>query len=361
MAGHAQTKRELTDQLYHAASHCEAEKVEELLRRGADPNGRREYGYNMLFCGVVMNSEQIVLALLRAGAKVNDVADPNTGATALHKAAEWGKSALINALLDHGAFIDKRNRWGQTALHVAASGWDDEDVELLLSRGAKTDIRGNEGETPLILAARGNELRNCRALLKRGADPNIPDREGSTPLLEALYRGDLEMTELVLQYGVKVNSADKLGHTPILVAAADGRADLVQLLLEHGANPSAQSKAGWSPLMAAAERGHVGPARLLLDRGADANARDKERRTALHYLLRPPYKVVSECISMPSFERTRVTITRRGSANLELLRLLLARGANVTLRDKKGKTPLQLAEEQGYKEAARLLREAGAR
>jgi ankyrin repeat protein len=58
----------------------------------------------------------------------------------------------------------------------------------------------------------------------------------------------------------------------------------VKLLLEHGANPNIQDyKYGWTPLHFAVKNCHVDVARVLLDYGADPTIRDNEGRTPLDY------------------------------------------------------------------------------
>jgi ankyrin repeat protein len=121
-------------------------------------------------------------------------------------------------------------------------------------------------------------------------------------LFFAAGSGDLaEVKRLVIGCGVDPNIQDKDGETPLHLAAWDGHLDVVELLLEHGANPNIQeNKYGKTPLHYAVSRRlenkfgrtllhftvsrrHVDVARVLLDHGADPTISDNKGRTPLDY------------------------------------------------------------------------------
>jgi ankyrin repeat protein len=77
-----------------------------------------------------------------------------------------------------------------------------------------------------------------------------------------------------------------------------------------------KDKDNWTPLHWAAHKGHVDVIRLLLEKGANVNAQDKDRWTPLHW---------------PAVRR-----------DVDVVRLLLEKGANVNAQEKDGWTPLHL-------------------
>jgi ankyrin repeat protein len=205
-------------------------------------------------------------------------------------------------------------------------------------------------------------------LLKKGADPNKWDWWGRTPLYLAVdlntipYGGrpdhisldattSLKLIELLLDAGANPNAQLKLfppyrslgadrgadqmltiGTTPLLRAAKAGDAPAIRLLIAHGANLELPNTAGITPLMAAAGIGSndidtrgrfktskeaVESVQVLLAAGADINARDNLGRTALH-----------------------------GAAFWgwnDVVKTLVAGGANVAAKDAKGMTPVDSA------------------
>ncbi len=114
--------------------------------------------------------------------------------TALHLAVEAGKSAVVEALLGHGAQV-----------HI--KGEDVHDVhESLLHESLKCPpfLGGKIGETPLHIAARIEETRGekcTKMLLKSGADTNLAMSNGMTPLHIAAESGNIAVLRLLLSNG----------------------------------------------------------------------------------------------------------------------------------------------------------------
>jgi Ankyrin repeats (many copies) len=106
-----------------------------LLDHGADPNIPNMHGLTPLeqACGHDKGSS-VVLAQLLLGAGANVNATDGDGETALHKAAYYGNSDVIEILLAHGASINATNKMGGTPLQVAGKP---EIAELLRQHGAK--------------------------------------------------------------------------------------------------------------------------------------------------------------------------------------------------------------------------------
>ncbi len=103
----------------------------------------------------------------------------------------------------------------------------------------------------------------------------------------------------------------------------------MRILLENGADPGAEDVNGFTPLHYAAMHSHFSLAALLLSGGADPNAHGCGF-TVLH--------------------------NAAGSGKKEYVELLLSRGADAGIRNRGGKTALEIAEARGYSDIAALLR-----
>jgi ankyrin repeat protein len=202
-------------------------------------------------------------------------------------------------------------RTGTLALSIALVTWS--------ATAAPADRR-------LVEAAKARDLVTIRTLIAARADVTIPQGDGATALHWAAHWDDAAIADVLIGAGAKVDAADDHGVTPLALACLNGSAALVERLLKAGANPNAASVVGETPLMIAAHTGNAAVVAQLLARGAAHGA-------AEHTLV---------------------------ENHVEVVRTLLAAGADATARSKNRFTPLLFAAQQGDVEIARLLIAAGA-
>lgn len=110
-------------------------------------------------------------AAVLAGASVDHY---NAGlATALHKAAEKGDSAMVSALIDSGASVNLKTRIGNdTALLLAAAHGRVEAAQVLLAGGADMSIKNSKGQTAFTVAS-ANRHAQVVKLLAQGTEPQM--------------------------------------------------------------------------------------------------------------------------------------------------------------------------------------------
>ena len=210
----------------------------------------------------------------------------------IHRAARKGDVEKVRKLLDQGADVSDRGRFG-TPLHAAAAGGHAELVSFLLERGADVNapaklgsesmLKGDHG-TPLHAAAACGHAELVSFLLERGADVNAR-RWGRTPLHDAVHEGQADCVRLLLKSGADIEAEDDNGVTPLAAARTEPhprrerarQAEIEQLLLDEGADPLHISEGEAADLAKqlfdAVGSSEAEKVRELLGRGADPNAR----------------------------------------------------------------------------------------
>jgi uncharacterized protein len=230
---------------------------------------------------------------------------------------------LATKLLDQGASVDARDRLGARPLSRAAKSGHLQMVDLLLSRAAPIDARNLAGATALYFAAEGSHIAIAQRLIERGADVKLTGRSGISPIAAAAYTGNDIIFDALLAHGADERAPDDTGKPPIVYAAAGARFEIVERLLVRNIDVNARYRNDLTLLMWAAgpdggapEAQAIKVVTYLLDAGAHIDDRDDRGRTAL-------------------------MIAAEGG-HAEIANLLLARGADPSLKDKAGKRAADL-------------------
>jgi hypothetical protein len=123
-------------------------------------------------------------------------------------------------------------------------------------------------------------LSQAKEWLDEGLPPNfLGDRIG-TGLMIGAWEGNIPLMELFVARGADVNQANSLGEQALQLAVWKGRAEAVRWLLDHGASVNREGKQ-WSALHYAAFAGHNDLIKLLIARGADVNAQTPNQSSVL--------------------------------------------------------------------------------
>ncbi len=394
-----------TSALAWAVRLGDAQMVGILLSAGAKPSAANEAGATPVMLATQSGDAVILDRLLAAGA------DPNapltkTGDTALMMAARTGKVEAVKVLLDHGAKVNAKETWGgTTALMWAVSERHPDVVKMLIDRGADVNAksyyvppssgRGFEGTTPvpakpnqpfeefasgmltpLMFAARENAIDSAKMLARAGADLNAQAGDGKDALSLAFFNGSYDVADFLLDSHVKVNQQDAQRFTPLFWAVDRRNMEtapnfpwmvtrdplpLIVKLLDAGADPNvvvnstprARMREG-SPrivyataIMRAAFSGDIELVKLLLAHGADPKIISADRETTLMAACGTGF--------INGYHRARPSAER-----LAVVKLLVGLGEDVNAEDNYGITPLMVAANLGDLDVVKYLVEKGA-
>ena len=134
----------------------------------------------------------------------------------LWEASRAGDVAVVTSLLDQGADVNAKFRYGTTALFKASERGHTAVVKVLLARGADPSVKDTfYGATAMTWALQNNHYEVVRALLEKDAS-GVGDvlttgaREGKTELVEiALSRGGAKAESLTAALATTMNDKEK--------------------------------------------------------------------------------------------------------------------------------------------------------
>jgi ankyrin repeat protein len=193
----------------------------------------------------------------------------------------------------------------------------------------------------LISAAERGDTTTVLELIADGAAINAQDARGRTPLMAATHANRVETVGVLIRAGADSNIRDDREDNPFLYAGAEGLLDILRLTIAGGADTKMTNRFGGTALIPAAERGHVAIVEeLLTHTDVDVNHINNLGWTAL---------------------LEAIVLSDGGPRHQQIVRLLIDHGADVTIADKDGVTPLQHARQRGFTEIERMLIQAGAR
>lgn len=181
-------------------------------------------GMSALQIAVEQHNTAIVTALLDHGARdletpYPDWDDQSATYTPLEAAVSRDDVGIVRALMAHGARVRP---------DILFNTEDADCARLLLDAGASLTARDGYGRT-VVSPAAFEDAAVLRLYLERGADPNSADPAGVTPLMLAAYNGKLENVRLLLDHGADPRCTDYYSHTALQIA---------QIAAPHGPNPS---------------------------------------------------------------------------------------------------------------------------
>lgn len=186
-------------------------------------------------------------------------------------------------------------------LQAAGSG-DTQTAMAAIADGVPIDAQGARRETAILRAARAGHLDTVRALVEAGADIDLQDDTCQNPFLFGCISGNVELVRAMVTAGADISRLTRFGGNGLTPAAEKGHVSVVKYLLENTAiDVNLTNSVGWTALIEA----------IILGDG--------------------------------------------GKGQQDIVRLLLEHGADPTMTDEWGKSPLELARREGFAEIAQIL------
>ena len=384
--------REGVTPLHMASLYGNSKIMSRLLKAGADAKQRGPAGETMLMLAARNGNPEAITLLIASGADVN-AKEPLRGTTALMWGVEQRHPAAVAALIDgkadvsakssgaglprnymanrvNGARVETANRIRAAA--AKAGRTYEEQLEIEQKNGTVAvrrigDFFGQQG------GQGGRNQQNAQATQAQraaaqaaGQDQNDQDDTdvivaglvgtgggGLTALVLAAREGDSESTKLLLAAGADINQTTEYGWTPLLTATNNRHYGLAEYLGEQGADVNKVNKGNWTPLYLATDnrnieggdfpvpkpdKDHLEYIKFLLQHGANPNTRVKDNT------------LTRTIFTMQWFQEAGTTAFIRAaqSSDLELLKLLLANGADPMIKTDHDDTALTAAAGMGW-------------
>ena len=203
-----------------------------------------------------------------------------------------------------------------------------------------TNKTNQEMEINLHKAVETNDLKMLTTLLNRNPNLEVKDDKGRTPLMRATYNNNYEIAKKLIVAGANVNAQDDILNSPFLYAGATGYIDILKLCLQHGADFNIFNRYGGSALIPAAEKRHVEIVQILT----------QTPNYPINHVNNLGWTALLEAIILGS----------RSQKQIEIVQILVDAGADFTIADFDGVTPLQHAKRNSLHEIAHILENAGA-
>ncbi|MDP0590317.1 MAG: ankyrin repeat domain-containing protein [Candidatus Endonucleobacter bathymodioli] len=257
---------------------------------------------------------EIVELLLYYGADVNGECNPSCE-TPLLLAVDNQYLEIFKTLLNNNANVNAINTNGNSVIHLVCRVEDTSMLKALLDHRPNVDAKDYNGQTALHHVVTKNMVDHTQLLLSAGASANIKNDEGVTPIFLTIY--DNVLLNILLHHNSHLDYADSKGYTLLHHAIRNGRIDTMHILLESGANVNVTNASGSTPLHYAASH---------------------------HMCLRPPNRISRE-----------EAISIENSETMQMVNSLIINGADVDIKNNKGKTPLHNASSFSSREVIKLL------
>jgi len=361
-----------------AAINGSAPMIQKLLKAGADANEASANGETALMFASRNGNPDAVKALLDAKADAN-AKEKLRGTTPLMWAAEQAHPEAIKLLLASGAdykaassfdtkggraYLAPTVRQRAESAQGAGGFGQGKQGKQGGGRGVAGAGQGKQGKQAKAADGKAGEEDQVAALDAAAAEFSFgrtrdTDGGGITPLVFATRQNCLECVKELLAAGADVNQVTHYGWTPLLTATQNRHYKIGEYLLDHGANPNIKNNGGWSPLYLATDNrniesgdypvrkpdmDHLDFIKLLLAKNADVNVR-----------VCGTQSTPTACIGDSTETRTNFTmqwlnedgatpfLRAAQSSDVELMKLLLAKGADPKIMTARNVTALAVA------------------
>lgn len=366
----AETEQVLLDQqLRDAAWNNDVPAALSFIEAGADVNAKDDTVQSAYLIATSEGYLELLRLALRSGAAVDD--EDSWNGTGLIRAAERGHFAVVGRLLQAGISRDHVNRIGYQAVHEAVWFGDDTDdyantLRVLAAGGAQLDRPSRDEQlTPSQMARQRGYQKLDRVLTRMRTDK--PPADADAALLRAAAAGDADGVALAIRAGAELEARDDHQRTSLLLAATHDHVETAKVLVALGANPDALDDRHDTPWLVTGVTGSPAMLETLLAGDPDLTIENRyggvsiipaSERGHVEYVRR----VVRTGIDVDHVNRLgwtalleAVILGDGGPRHQEIVRILLAAGANEDIADRAGVTAREHAQSKGYDEIADTL------
>ncbi|KAF6816112.1 ankyrin unc44 [Colletotrichum sojae] len=311
--------------LHHAAMYDHGAFIKEIIRwyPGLNLNPRSNNGSTPIHFAAVNGASSAAKALIEIDS-ATIVTKDKEARFPLHLASWFGHLHCATMLASPDT-INTKDKFGATPLKIACRSGYKALVQFLLEQGADIDQLDNDGLTPMATALENQHLAIVTLLLDRGADPRISNRNGTNIFHLTAQYGDRQLLEKLIKLpsGTKQKDGESIDLAGLDIAGQDvmtyasfaGSPDITAALYAQGIPIDGFGHSLRTPLCVAAESRRLEFVKAVVSRGARLERNEsvwhsRLRQTPLHFALK--------------------------SQSVESARVLLAHGADPTLKDNYG-------------------------
>ncbi|MFP3032786.1 MAG: ankyrin repeat domain-containing protein, partial [Wolbachia sp.] len=365
--------------LHNACSNGHLKVVEYLIEKGASLKAKNKDGKTPLDLAIQKGHKDIVQTIKQIQSDLNEK---------LLSAVKNGDLNKIEDLVSQGTSLKMKDSNGNTLLHYASQNDHLRVVKYLIEKEASLKAKNKDGETPLGLAVqknyidiieflkktqldldkellatvKGDDLNRVKALVSQGASLEAKDNSNNTPLHNACNNGHVKVVEYLIQEGASLKAKNKDGEAPLHVAVQhDGTLEVIEFILSRDLSGiNNVTNEGRTSLHLAIQGNKLNTVELLLRKGASIAVKDKNGKTPLDLAKQEDYTNIIEMIEEVQSELDEKLLMAVKDNNLSEVGDLINRNANVNARDMYSWTPLHWAAFKGYLEVAEFLVKKGA-
>lgn len=274
------------------------------------------------------------------------------------------------SLLDRGADIDCRDRYGNTPLMIALVNGRTNIAHQLIARSADVHAKSKDGYTPLTLVEYQLDdedvmkamLDQCLEKISKDGFRQETYINGATLLMIAAKNRHYDLVKAILNHDVNVNMQSESGETALIWATIGGCPLTVKALLDSGAEPI-YSKDGknFNALTKAASFSNMEAVVVLIENGVDINSTDDYGTTALFVAVANKNATMTSYLlehgANPNItlDDGRSPLMQAAATSTDLVCLLLSYHADTSLKRENGRTAYDEAMLYGKSENALLI------
>ena len=270
--------------LVQSIKRQDVDRVKFLLLANVNPNEKNDEDELPLIIACKYPSEEIIINLLDRGARVNERA--KYGITPLMSAAALGTGRIVNILLEYGANPNLQDDGGRTALMHAVENLNYDTASVLLDlRKLDLTLTDKKDNTAFMYAVNGRDANMLVLFLQKGVNIGDKDKGAQKLFIKSIKNKDFVTANLLLGYGLTLDKDNNDGVKNLIKAVKSDDVESATLLLRAGINPDVKDALRTPVLTYAVKKGNLKMAEALLSHRANPNIKDVRGTVPLTYAI----------------------------------------------------------------------------